>query len=396
MSTEKQIKDLVKKNGAAVVGIASQERLSSAPPSGDGTYLLPSARSIVSFTMPISPGVIREYLAKKNWLAFGAELKRIDQQLYRISDKLADYLMGLGHEAKVVDLNQVYRPEPGGTGAKSRVAYIPDFSHRYAAVAAGLGWLGWSGHLITEEFGGSVLLGSVLTSAELKSDPMLTSHEDRCENCKVCTAVCPTGYFSSKEAISVQIGGMNWPYAKRGVPMRCGMGCNGYHGLHPSGKWSTWSPYRLPQGMPADDTVLNELSRRIRDIDPEKDRYSDYSQREYCSDPDLIYPDTCANCQVVCWKDKEERIENLRILSESGVVVLKGDGNRIAVNPVDATVINTSFGLNVALLKKESGKLAKDKMGLEKDQIDYVYPLDAILLTRLGYCKDRSNNKKHC
>ena len=381
MSQENRIKAMAKENGAVLVGITSTDRLSDAPPSGNPTYLLHSTRSIVSFAIPIDRTVIRDYLGKKNWLALGAELKRIDQALYRVADRLAEDFSKQGHEARVVDLNQVYRPEPGGTSAHTRVAYVPDFSHRYAAVASGLGWLGWSGNLLTERFGGAVLLGSVLTSAELKPDPMMTSHEDRCEKCRVCATVCPSGYFSSQESMSVTIGGTDWTYAKRGIPMRCAIGCNGYHGLLGSGKWSTWSPYRLSKGMPADDAELNDLSRRVRAADPEKRRYADYGQREYCSDPNLTYSDTCANCQMVCWAEREERLENKRLLSQSGVVVLSSEGKRFAVDPDEAAVIDTPFELQVAVPKRELPAIEKREIFFDREQDDYVYPLDAEALS---------------
>ena len=48
--------------------------------------------------------------------------------------------------------------------------FHPEFSHRYAALAAGIRRLGWSGNLLTREFGALVELGSVLTSARLTPD----------------------------------------------------------------------------------------------------------------------------------------------------------------------------------------------------------------------------------
>jgi len=44
---EEQIKNIAREQGAALVGIASHKRFADAPPSGDSSYLLPSARSII-------------------------------------------------------------------------------------------------------------------------------------------------------------------------------------------------------------------------------------------------------------------------------------------------------------------------------------------------------------
>jgi epoxyqueuosine reductase QueG len=80
---------------------------------------------------------------------------------------------------------------------------VPDFSHRYAAVAAGLGDLGWSGNLVTPRFGAAVYLTSVLTSAELEPDPLLEANP--CDKCKLCTTVCPVEMLSPRVTDSVTI-----------------------------------------------------------------------------------------------------------------------------------------------------------------------------------------------
>ena len=87
-------------------------------------------------------------------------------------------------------MNNVYRPEGGSsqtTDLANMVDMVPDFSHRYGAVAAGLGRLGWSGNLMTPQFGSVVFLGLVLTSAVLEHDPLL--EEDRWDKCKLRNTV---------------------------------------------------------------------------------------------------------------------------------------------------------------------------------------------------------------
>ncbi|TKJ39903.1 hypothetical protein CEE36_09985 [candidate division TA06 bacterium B3_TA06] len=62
------------------------------------------------------------------------------------------------------------------------------FSHKHAAVQAGLGWIGRSNLLVTPQFGSQVRLVSVLTDAPLEAAKPL--HED-CGVCRACLAVCP-------------------------------------------------------------------------------------------------------------------------------------------------------------------------------------------------------------
>ena len=52
MSLEKEIVELLKGLGAVRVGFANLETLAGSPPSADLKYIMPEARSAVSFTSP--------------------------------------------------------------------------------------------------------------------------------------------------------------------------------------------------------------------------------------------------------------------------------------------------------------------------------------------------------
>jgi epoxyqueuosine reductase QueG len=359
MGLETEVKAIARENGAALVGIASRERLADAPPSADPGYLLPSTRSIISFALPLDRGTIRDYLAKKEWLAHGNDQKRIYQKLYTIADRLADFLKGKGFETLGLEANSVYRPEDGSTEPKTqsglglRVKLVPDFSHRYGAVAAGLGRLGWSGNLMTPQFGSAVFLASVLTSAQMEADPLL--EEDPCDKCKLCTTVCPVEMISNKQTMSVTIAGMEFEYGKKGHNARCIIGCAGYHGLAPDKKWSTWSPYRVDYPFPEDEAELIDLSRRVRTADPDRQgKRAFLTQREKCFNPNETYTNTCGNCGLICWEKREDREENRRLLINSGIVVLTAEGDRIAVPAGETAEIDTPHGVRVAVPRQQA------------------------------------------
>jgi epoxyqueuosine reductase QueG/putative sterol carrier protein len=69
---------------------------------------------------------------------------------------------------------------------------IWDVSHKLVAVEAGLGHMGHNRNLIHPKFGNTVILNSILISAELdRYDQPLA--ENPCIQCKLCVASCPTG-----------------------------------------------------------------------------------------------------------------------------------------------------------------------------------------------------------
>jgi len=356
MELSTQIKAIAREKGAALVGISSRGRLAEAPPSADSDYLLPSTRSVISFAIPLDRKVIRNYLSKKDWLAHGADHKRIYRELYNIAECLVDFLKEKDFEAIRPDMNNVYRPEEGSNGTTdmiNMVEMVPDFSHRYGAVAAGLGRLGWSGNLMTPQFGSAVFLGSVLTSAALEPDPLL--EEDPCDKCKLCTTVCPVEMMDKKETMSVTIAGREYSYGKKGSNARCIIACIHNHGLGPDKTWSTWSPYHVDYPLPNEVADVISLSRQIRAADPNfQGKRAVLTQRDKSFDPDELYINTCGNCGLICWEKREDREENRRILINSGVVVLTAEGKRMAVPAEETIEVDTPYKVKVTMLRREA------------------------------------------
>ena len=371
---ENKIKKLALETGAAVVGIASLERLSTLPPSGDSRYLMPSTRSIVSFAIPYDRIVLRSYFGKRDWRSFGDDQKRILQTLYGINDVLTHFLEGKGYEALGVDTNCIYRPQKGVENFTEMTEFIPDFSHQYGAVAAGLGRLGLSGNLLVPEYGAAVLLGTVLTSAKLSPDSLC--EENPCDRCGFCTVVCPVQMMDRRKSDQAVIAGIIEEIAKRRSHTCCWTGCGDYHGLSPDGKWSNWSPYRVDYPLPDTKEEMDTLLVSLRRADPESELdpnpYTDY--RAVAFDPDWHFSATCGNCANICWKDRKDREENMRLVVDTGVVVLNADGTREATLE-EIVELETPFGVRVAVstseyekIKAMAGKDPKARGHLPKDR----------------------------
>jgi epoxyqueuosine reductase len=354
----KQLKVMASQAGADLVGIAGRECLADAPPSGDPTCLLPSARSVISFAVALDPQAARAFISKEDWLSHGEDRKSAVKRLYTIGDGLVRFLEENGYEAVNVEINNRYRPEEGAADVTEMTEFYPDFSHRYGAVAAGIGRLGWSGNLMTHRYGALVELGSVLTSAELICDPVLDKNP--CDRCKICSMVCPVEMMSSRESVKVKVAGITEEIALKRPNTCCWIGCSGYEGLSTEGKWSNWSPYRLGKPLPEEKSELDALCVRLQKADPqmymEDNVFSNY--RSAVFDPEWFYYTVCGFCRSVCSPTREERFEKRRNLHDSGIAALRSDGMHVVAEGKTVEV-QTPFAVKVVVQEEELEQLGE-------------------------------------
>jgi epoxyqueuosine reductase QueG len=354
---ETKLKSLALTIGADLVGITSRGVLADGPPSADPCYLLPSANSVVSFAVSLDRDLVEDFIRKSKWRPHCDNRKAIAQKLYRIGDALVEQLRSEGGEAVNVDLNTNYRPEEGAADVTDMTEFHPDFSHRYAALAAGIGRLGWSGNVMTKEYGALVELGSVLTSATLTPDTPIPDKEHPCDRCKMCSLVCPVEMIHPEASIQVAVAGIIETVSHKRPNTCCWIACTGYEGLASSGTWSNWSPYRLDHPLPGKKQELDALCNRLQKADPQMQAddnfFNDY--RKMVFDPDWFYYTVCGFCRSVCAPRREERLTNRKLITDSGTVALKLDGSH-QVTDETAVEIQTPFGLRVVVPHKELSK----------------------------------------
>lgn len=98
-----------------------------------------------------------------------------------------EYIQGCGFHATAQTTDVV----------KEFGVYRTEMPHKTVATKSGLGWIGKSALLVTEQFGPAVRISSILTDAPLQTGtPIETS---KCGNCMVCTKACPAEAISGRE-----------------------------------------------------------------------------------------------------------------------------------------------------------------------------------------------------
>jgi ferredoxin len=388
-SIETRMKSLAMSLGANLVGITTAKALADGPPSADPRYLLPSANSVISFAVSLDRTVAQDFISKKSWRPHCANRKAIAQTLYTIGDSLVERLRTEGYEAVNVELNNNYRPETGAADITEMTEFHPDFSHRYAALAAGVGRLGWSGNLLTREYGALVELGSVLTSATITPDTPVPDEKHPCDRCKMCSLVCPVEMIQPKASIQITVAGVTETISRKRPNTCCWIGCTGYEGSAPSRTWSNWSPYRLGRSLPRDKQALDLLCISLQKADPQMqvadNSFNDYRQAVF--DPDWFYHTVCGFCRSVCVPSRAERLANRKSIINSGNAALRLDGSHVVAN--DGTVrVRTPFGLYVTVPREELSKgRANNPPRLGQ------FPLDREVITHLCQHLDSADAK---
>ena len=320
--------DFVRCLGACAAGIATVDTLAGGPPSADLTYVLPGAKSAISFALPLDQDLILPFLGKEDRFSHERDNYRVNGLASGLSLQLSKWLDQKGYPSLAQASNDVYRYDTPGKA----LDLYPELSLRYLAVRSGVGHFGLSGNVITKDHGAAVILGCVVTTAELNPTDPLPENENYCDKCRLCMASCASGLTEPKEKTVVNLGGVEFEYSKRRTYLRCEYVCGGFTGLHSSGKWSTWSPGRFP--IPEDDAEFGPAL--VSTLNAYRNRPQMEGGYFHSLMRGKIYQ-SCGNCQLVCHPEKDERKRRYKMLTGSGVVIQHPDGTLRAMPPEEAT-----------------------------------------------------------
>lgn len=118
-------------------------------------------------------------------------------QVYRTINRLIDettlklvlFLQSNGYRALPIAASQSINRE-------GHQAYSGLFSHRMAATAAGLGWIGKNNSLVTFDYGPRVRLGTILTNWD--TEVAVPIQKSFCGECNLCVEQCPALALSGR------------------------------------------------------------------------------------------------------------------------------------------------------------------------------------------------------
>ncbi len=268
------------------------------------------------------------FLKKEDMTSANIDNRRANNLASGLSLEISEFLNMKGFRSAPLAANAVYRLDtPNGPYDEK-----PPISHRYLAVRSGVGFFGKSGNVLLPRYGAAVILGSLVTQADLIPTEPLPSEENYCDGCRLCMAACASGLMSPDEETTVTLGHQSFHYSKRRSYNRCEYVCGGFAGLHPSGKWSTWSPARFP--IPEkDEDFFGALVKAVPAY--RRRKRMDYGLYHPLM-PGNLLEFTCGHCQLICHPDEEVRRARYRMLISSGVIIQDPDGTLRAVTPQEA------------------------------------------------------------
>lgn len=176
--------------GANLVGFAQAEDFLDAPAGFRPTDLMPTARGVVVLAKALPKGVV----STDNAVVYTLHHTHLLQQLDTLAYEVALFIEENGGFAMPTPAD-----DPYFHWEEERKHGMGIFSHRHAAVKAGLGMLGKSALVLTPEYGNRVELVSVITNLPFRPAPPVTG---LCPpGCQLCENACPSGAQQGRYAI---------------------------------------------------------------------------------------------------------------------------------------------------------------------------------------------------
>jgi len=181
----KKLESFCRERGADLVGVADLAPAREAVAVQGGSLVEPFPRA-VSMGMRLNDDIVDAHDPN--------EKHRESLYWHHIYDVVSTSLNFLAYDVARWLADKGHRALPVPASMPYNVAKLEGvFSHKLGAHLAGLGWIGKSCLLLTEEFGPRVRFVTVLTDAPLDTGSPV---DHPCGDCRVCVETCPVGAFT--------------------------------------------------------------------------------------------------------------------------------------------------------------------------------------------------------
>ena len=178
-----QIRQIVQDEDIPVWGIGPASKMANELPGHRPQDLLPGTHSLICFGIPVPRGVYQ-------MPTYGLETAWRSQNLhYRWLDTLSTRFAALLEENGTRAV-PIYGCMPLGMSEKGTV--VGYLNQIRMGEVTGIGVIGKNGLLVNSRFGSRLMLGGVLTTAELPEVRYADTDEPGCPlNCRICADACP-------------------------------------------------------------------------------------------------------------------------------------------------------------------------------------------------------------
>ena len=221
------VKEFARHNGADLVGVAPVSRFENAPSRTSPAYYLSDATCVVSVGIRMGDPVVENVRRRQtvySYLHFVNDL--LFQELDALTHSIVRFIGKEGHDAYPIPALNPYHP----------TLLRGDLSHKHAAVAAGLGQIGWNNLFLSPAYGPRQVLSSVVTNAPLEEDSLFEGK--LCDPVKCgyrCAKACYVQAISIEEKDEFSIGGRRFEHGKH-IKWRCLWGCGSLSAAMPMPK----------------------------------------------------------------------------------------------------------------------------------------------------------------